>query len=305
MPVYGVGEANGLHYYVMQFIQGLGLDEVLVELRRLRSKAPGGHGEGRDTAVKVAKEVSAVEVARSLLTGHFSIGPASGGRQPPDECVHQEADAPRSPSDTSIHLPGQSGQSTLSETGKAYWQSVARVGVQVAEALAYASSQGILHRDIKPSNLLLDAQGTVWVTDFGLAKAADSEDLTHTGDIVGTLRYMAPERFGGSCDVRSDLYALGLTLYELLTLQPAFAETDRNKLLQQVMHDDPPPPRKLSLHVPRNLETVVLKATARVPEQRYPDAGRIGRGSAAVHRHATGAGAADQRGGEALALVPP
>src|SRR5205823_8643144 len=109
----------------------------------------------------------------------------------------------------------------LSESGRAYWQSVARIGIQVAEALAYAHGQGLLHRDIKPSNLLLDTQGVVWVTDFGLAKAADSEDLTHTGDVVGTLRYMAPERFQGRADPRSDVYALGLTLYELLTLRPA------------------------------------------------------------------------------------
>ena len=93
---------------------------------------------------------------------------------------------------------------------------MARVGVKVAEALEYAHQQGILHRDIKPSNLLLDAQGHVWVTDFGLAKAQDSGELTRTGDIVGTLRYMAPERFNGWSDPRSDVYALGATLYELL-----------------------------------------------------------------------------------------
>jgi WD40 repeat protein/serine/threonine protein kinase len=277
VPVYGVGEENGLHYYVMQFIQGLGLDEVLAELRRLRrfKSQPAADGEKGDTPAKAGKDVSAAQVAQALLSGHFSLGPASEGRQLPEESGNQTVDAPRLraadalPPDASIHLPGQSGESTLSETGRPYWQSVARVGVQVAEALEYAGSQGILHRDIKPSNLLLDTQGTVWVTDFGLAKASDSENLTNTGDIVGTLRYMAPERFGGAGDVRSDLYALGLTLYELLTLRLAFPETDRNKLLQQVMHDDPPPPRKLNVHVPRDLETVVLKATARVPEQRY------------------------------------
>jgi serine/threonine protein kinase len=91
---------------------------------------------------------------------------------------------------------------------------VAHLGVQVAEALEYAAGQGVLHRDIKPSNLLLDMFGTVWLTDFGLAKASGTPDLTHTGDLVGTLRYMAPERFYGRGDARSDVYALGLTLYD-------------------------------------------------------------------------------------------
>jgi WD40 repeat protein len=149
---------------------------------------------------------------------------------------------------------------------------VARVGIQVAEALAYAHGQGILHRDIKPSNLLLDTQGTVWVTDFGLAKATGSEDLTHPGDIVGTIRYLAPERFEAKADARSDVYALGLTLYELLTLRPAFAETDRNKLVAQVMHAEPPRPRQVQPEVPRDLETIVLKALAREPARRYPSA---------------------------------
>ncbi len=92
-------------------------------------------------------------------------------------------------------LPGSSGLSASSDPDRQYYRSVARIGVQVAEALAYANRQGILHRDVKPSNLLLDAHGNVWVADFGLAKTAEADDLTHTGDIVGTLRYMAPERF--------------------------------------------------------------------------------------------------------------
>src|SRR5262249_9592636 len=136
--------------------------------------------------------------------------------------------------------------------------------------LAYAHNQGILHRDIKPANLLLDETGNVWVTDFGLAKAnTDSDDLTHTGDIVGTFRYLAPERFNGRGDLRSDVYGLGLTLYELLTLRPAFAEKDRNRLVKQVLHDEPTRPRKLNRGVPRDLETVVLKAIARDPAHRY------------------------------------
>jgi tetratricopeptide (TPR) repeat protein len=153
---------------------------------------------------------------------------------------------------------------------------VARVGAQVAEALEYAAGQGVLHRDVKPSNILLDARGDAWVTDFGLAKAqADGENLTHTGDIIGTLRYMAPERFEGHSDLRSDLYALGLTLYEMLTLRPAFAASDRNALVHQLTTQDPPAPRSLDRSIPRDLETVVLKATAREPGRRYQTAGEL------------------------------
>src|SRR5262249_34643807 len=144
------------------------------------------------------------------------------------------------------------------------------------DALPHAANQGVLHRDIKPSNLLLDDTGNVWVTDFGLAKAAgDGDDLTHTGDIVGTMRYMAPERFNGQGDLRSDVYSLGLTLYELLVLQPAFGEADRNKLVKQVMHDEPGRPRELNRAVPRDLETVVLKAIARDPAHRYQTPGEM------------------------------
>ena len=100
-----------------------------------------------------------------------------------------------------------------------YWQGVARIGAQAADALDYAHRQGILHRDIKPSNLLLDEQGTVWVADFGLAKSDDSDNLTEAGDIIGTLRYLPPEAFEGQTDRRTDVYGLGLTLYELLALK--------------------------------------------------------------------------------------
>jgi WD40 repeat protein/serine/threonine protein kinase len=270
VPVFGVGEQDGLHYYVMQFIPGLGLDTVLDELRRLRlprAKPAPTLVDGPGHAAGVTQGVSAVSVAHNLLTGNST---ATGGLQPPDRDDRQGANVSLSLDvSATVHLPGQAEASTLSESGSQYWQSVARVGMQVADALAHAASQGVLHRDIKPSNLLLDETGNVWVTDFGLAKAASDTDLTHTGDLVGTLRYMAPERFNGQGDLRSDVYSLGLTLYELLALRPAFEETDRNKLIKRVMHDEPPRPRKFNPGVPRDLETVVLKAIARDPAHRY------------------------------------
>src|SRR5262249_48249994 len=127
----------------------------------------------------------------------------------------------------------------------------------------------------KPSNLLLDVQGTAWVADFGLAKAVEGDNLTHTGDIVGTIRYMAPERFRGKCDARADIYALGLTLYEMLGLRSAFEQTARQELMRQVMEEEPPRLRKLNPSVPRDLETVIHKAIDKDPAGRYPTAAAL------------------------------
>jgi WD40 repeat protein/serine/threonine protein kinase/tetratricopeptide (TPR) repeat protein len=286
VPVFGVGEHEGLHYYVMQFIQGLGLDQVLRELKRMR-KAKAGAAPAAAEPLRRApsggsEPVSAGNVAQALLTGKFAAAGSSPGASPQPSAGAAPLPATL-PYAGSSHTPvpagssssavwfGQSDSSSLSESGRHYWQSLARIGIQVAEALDYAHSQGVFHRDIKPSNLLLDNQGTVWVTDFGLAKAsaAEGDDLTHTGDIIGTLRYMAPERFQGQSDARCDIYSLGLTLYEMLILRPAFDETDHKRLIHQVTHEEPPRPRKLNRAIPRDLETIVLKATEREPARRY------------------------------------
>ena len=172
-------------------------------------------------------------------------------------------------------LPGTSELSASSDPDRQFYRSVARIGVQVAEALEYANRQGILHRDIKPSNLLLDNHGNVWVADFGLAKTAEADDLTHTGDILGTIRYMAPERFQGQCDARSDVYSLGLTLYELIALRPAYEASDRHKLIDRVLHEEPERLKKLAPGVPRDLETIIAKATARDSAGRYATAAAL------------------------------
>ncbi len=155
-----------------------------------------------------------------------------------------------------------------------YFESIARIGRQTASALAHAHERGIVHRDIKPSNLLLDASGIVWVTDFGLAKTEEG-DLTGPGDILGTFRYMAPERFKGHSDPRSDVYALGITLYELLVLRPAFQGCDRATLMAEITSDEPPRPRALDRRIPRDLETIVTKAIAKDPARRYQTAAEL------------------------------
>ena len=159
--------------------------------------------------------------------------------------------------------------------GAQFFRSLAQIGRQVAGGLAYAHARGIIHRDIKPSNLLLDTEGVVWIADFGLAKG-DDEGLTQSGDILGTLRYMAPERFRGEGDARADVYALGLTLYELLTLQPGFDSSDRLKLIEQIKTEEPPRPRAIDARIPRDLETIVLKAIEKDPKARYQSAEAMG-----------------------------
>jgi eukaryotic-like serine/threonine-protein kinase len=309
VPVFGVGEHDGLPYYVMQYIQGLGLDAVLDGLNHIK---PGGStalaaGEVRFSGCGT----TAAEMARSLMTGAFPHAKDSLGEECTLGAVTVGFDAPgqdedtglrsgddatlaASPSDTdtphsvrlsdsfnlsasSLSFPGPSSGVSGRKTGprkETYWHRVANIGRQVADALDYAHKQGILHRDVKPSNLLLDMRGTVWVTDFGLAKVAGpgADDLTHTGDIVGTLRYMPPESFEGKSDARSDVYSLGLTLYELLAMRPAFAEKDRNKLIKMVTAEEPMRLDKVKPEIPRDLVTIVQKTIEKEPGRRYATA---------------------------------
>ena len=178
--------------------------------------------------------------------------------------------------DRSRQRPADADSSSLAgQTGSIYFREVARLGAQVADALEYAHRQGVIHRDIKPSNLLLDIRGNVWVTDFGLAKLVEGDELSQSHDLIGTLRFMAPERFRGVTDPLGDVYSLGATLYELLTLKPAFAERDQARLIDQIAHDSPVPLRKHDQRIPRDLETLVLKSLAKEPKDRFARAGEF------------------------------
>ena len=159
--------------------------------------------------------------------------------------------------------------------GPDHWRFVAKVGIQAAEALQYAHDQGILHRDIKPANVLIDEHQVAWITDFGLAKLVGRDDLTNSGDVVGTLRYLAPEALRGQTDVRGDIYSMGLTLYELLTLRQPFGDLSPSELLRCVTEEQPTRPRKVDGSIPLDLETIILKATARDPAHRYVSAGDL------------------------------
>ncbi|MGE0376502.1 MAG: serine/threonine-protein kinase, partial [Planctomycetaceae bacterium] len=142
-----------------------------------------------------------------------------------------------------------------------YHRSIAELGIQAAEALDYAHEHGILHRDVKPSNLMLDDEGNLWITDFGLARIEGDSGLTMSGDLLGTLRYMSPEQVLGKrviIDERTDVYSLGVTLYEMLTLRPAYEGADRAELLRKISFEEPLPPRKLDPTIPADLESLLV-----------------------------------------------
>jgi serine/threonine protein kinase len=238
VPVFSVGAERGVHYYAMQFIDGRPLSDVIRELARLHHRAP--HPDDRaDREGPVSEPAGA---ATTEIPTH--------GKTP--------LPAPWSPDAPITHRP--------------FFEAAARLGIEAAEALEYAHSLGVVHRDIKPANLLLDTRGQVWVTDFGLARYHADAGLTLTGDLLGTLRYMSPEQAlarHGLVDHRTDIYSLVVTLYELLALRPALDGRDRQELLRQVAFDEPLRPGRLNPAIPRELETIVLKAMAKEPTDRY------------------------------------
>jgi serine/threonine protein kinase/tetratricopeptide (TPR) repeat protein len=243
VPVYCVGCERGVHYYAMQFIDGVPLSQVIRELREADSKPAQG-------------QAAAEEVRTTAYTS--SPGQAA------------------TPSVTTRAAGEMTARSGAGRRGRDYYRQVAEWGVQAAEALDHAHQVGIVHRDVKPGNLLLDERGQVWVTDFGLTHVQHGEvSLTMTGEMVGTLRYMSPEQALAKrvvIDHRTDVYSLGATLYELLTMRPVFRGEDRQELLRQVAFEEPVRPRRLERAIPAELEVIVLKALEKRPQDRYATA---------------------------------
>jgi serine/threonine protein kinase/lipopolysaccharide biosynthesis regulator YciM len=257
VPVYFVGCDRGVHYYAMQLIDGRTLADVIAELR----------GPGPPTGPPAP--------------GGARAEPGPWGEAAPGGARNTTAPSPatpRPPGARGAHAdtaPGAAAATQRSRADRAYVRTVARWGVQAAEALDHAHEQGVVHRDVKPANLLIDAKGHLWVTDFGLAHCQTEASLTLSGDLVGTLRYMSPEQALGKrlpVDHRTDVFSLGATLYELLTLRPAFDGRDRAEILRQIACDDPRPPRRWDRAIPAELETIVLKALEKAPDGRYATA---------------------------------
>jgi WD40 repeat protein/serine/threonine protein kinase/thioredoxin-like negative regulator of GroEL len=300
VPVFAVGEEGDSAFYAMQFIRGQGLHLVIEELMSLRDGSretdhpitPREHARTRSelsTSVRPGQSetssFSPDSIARSLLTGRFvdehteagqgvTLNDRDAGESQEREAGGDSLGSPRPVSARSSAVwPGGSPISDSDSSGRrqSFFRSMAEIARQVAGGLAYAHERGVVHRDIKPANLLLDTAGVAWIADFGLAKSGD-DSLTESGDILGTLRFMAPERFRGKGDSRADIYALGVTLYEMITLRQAFDSTDRLSLIEQVRNVEPRRPRSIDPAIPGDLETIVLKAMAKDESARYATA---------------------------------
>jgi len=316
VPVFDVGQVGGLCYYAMQRIEGSGLDRVVRHLRRRRAAgadrpvAPEGGSGSRDAVgstfnriwIRVSESLHWGRPRRALEEEDADGGTATGGGgslavlTKPRKLGLATADATRSwglSAETQAHsfsgaeasavapTPGiqddESATPYLPPWGASYYRWVAEVGLQAAEALAHAHHHGVIHRDVKPSNLLIDGSGTIWVADFGLARRLADPGLTHHEGILGTPRYMSPEQGRtGVIDGRTDIYSLGATLYELLTLRPPFNGSTAAELLDQIAGREPTPPRSIDSWIPRDLETIVLKSLAKRPVDRYASAAELG-----------------------------
>src|SRR5262245_52971926 len=257
VPIYSTGEDGDHHFYAMELIDGASLDRV-IRTARLERDERRTEPSGRFDSAK----------ARS--TGNNEKGAAK------DEGATTVAATSSGNSEFEAANVGET--TTTLQSGNAYFDTVARMFAEVADGLEHAHRQGVIHRDIKPSNLLASPQGRLHLTDFGLARVLEEPGMTITGEFMGSPRYMSPEQIAAGrapLDHRTDIYSLGATLYEALTLQPPFEGERRDQVIAQILHKEPRAPRAVDRKVPPDLETICLKAMDKDPDRRYRTAGAM------------------------------
>ncbi len=256
VPIYATGEHEGAHYYAMELIEGPGLDQVITQMRDMQKPASQQEGPAAasPSAATAGRTPASVDwVSRTM------------GLPPPDAAANTTSDT-------------HSASSSSLSSGTGYFDTVARMMAEVADALDYAHAQGVIHRDIKPSNLLLSPVGRLSLNDFGLARMLEQPGMTVSGEFVGSPMYMSPEQIAAGrapLDHRTDIYSLGATLYELLTLQPPFPGVRRDQVIAQIIGKEPKPPRSINRRIPQDLGTICLKMMEKDPDKRYQTAGHV------------------------------
>ncbi len=274
VPVHATGEEDGTHFYAMELVDGPSLNFVIRNMRdQLRGVQPDKHA-GTPPQAPIAQHAPAGVSDSTVAVSPRRAAPAASLEDTatalPDwvaQTMTMEVGGESSGSGTSV------GESSSTITaGNTFFDNIARMIADVADALGYAHSQGVIHRDMKPSNLLLSPDGRVSINDFGLARMLEQPGMTTTGEFMGSPLYMSPEQITAGrapLDHRTDIYSLGATLYELLTLQPPFLGERRDQIIGQIMHKEPRSPRSVNKKIPVDLETICLKAMEKDPDRRY------------------------------------
>ncbi len=245
VPIYDFGESHDAYYYAMELIEGQPLNILISRFAELHAPSASP-----TQLLTVMHRAMTDDGERAVSESGISSGRMSSS---------------------------QAGSSSAGH-GKPYYQQVARWMADAADALHYAHGEGIVHRDIKPANLILSDDGRIMIADFGLAKSDEDVSVTMTGTLLGTLRYMSPEQAMARrvrIDHRTDIYSLGVTLYELLCFQPAYPGSDEKQILSDIITRDSIPPRKLVSEVPQELEIICQKAMEKSPDARYATAGAL------------------------------
>lgn len=282
VPIFSVGESRGCHYFSMQFIDGASLDQVIDDLRCGQQPESSRQPSDLDDPPSSDSAMSQT-IAQRLTTICLQTqrdANAAPSRSEDNEKLRSDgsdSNPIRSPITSTASDRQSSGSivSSSSRTGNdCYYRNVARIGMQVAQAIDYAHKKGILHRDIKPANLILDQNSNVWVADFGLAKETEL-DLTETGEVVGTLRYMSPDRLQGHDNELCDIYAIGASIYELIAMQPVYSADNRATLLTEILSGAPHNLNRIDSRIPASLQTIIEKAMAREVAMRYQSAGEL------------------------------
>jgi serine/threonine protein kinase len=263
VPIYATGEHEGTHYYAMELIDGPGLDQVIQRMRQEQD-----HDDPSATPKEEPVSVDAMTAAtRDPAAGPMAEAMGYKGLLASAESIASESSAPG---------PAAATSSLSGTGGGGYFDAVARMMAEVADALDYAHAEGVVHRDIKPANLLLSAHGRLHVNDFGLARMLEQPGMTVSGEFMGSPMYMSPEQIAvgrAPLDHRTDIYSLGASLYQLLTLEPPFLGNRRDQVIGQIMHKEPRRPRAINRKIPVDLETICLKAMEKDPDKRYQTAG--------------------------------
>ncbi len=252
VPVYAQGVHEGHYYYAMELVEGVGLDVVIHSRPDLLSSTRLRAGSS-DVRLKTAPVLA-----------------PPGSTRLPRTRVRDRAEpaAPAPPADWS-------DTKRLPRWTRADYAHVARLFADVADALACAHQHSIIHRDVKPHNLLLGAANRLHLTDFGLARLTDEPHLTVSGEIMGTPSYMSPEQVRGGTgqiDHRTDIYSLGVTLYESLTRRKPFDGETRQQIITAICTAEPVSPRRLNPRIPLDLETICLRTLEKDPQRRHATA---------------------------------